>query len=305
MTMSSTGSGEVLVDAASGARRPIFADEPELASDPTEWPAIRVEQHRFRPHETGPSIPLNHLVVVHLEGAAEIEVADNGTFKPYRVGPGHISLFPAGAVFACRTRGSGRFYSVSLTSQFLINNGVPPGQDGLPELMPLRGVTDGVMKALCDRIRDEVMARHPNGRFYVESLGAALAAHLTRHYQRPSSNGQGIGGSKGLTANQLRKAVEFMRERLADDLPLVMIASSAGLSPFHFARRFKQATGSAPHQYLIRQRIDRARHLLAHTRVSLVEVAQQCGFCDQSHLTNHFRRITGMTPRRYRDRQGV
>jgi AraC family transcriptional regulator len=161
------------------------------------------------------------------------------------------------------------------------------------------------MKALCDRIRDEVMARHPNGRFYVESLGAALAAHLTRHYQRPQAPGQEGGNGRGLTANQLRKAVEFMRERLADDLPLVMIASSAGLSPFHFARRFKQATGSAPHQYLIRQRIDRARHLLAHTRVSLVEVAQQCGFCDQSHLTNHFRRITGMTPRRYRDRQGA
>ena len=305
MTMSSTPPGEMLVDAASGTRRPIFGDDPELVSDPGEWPMIHVEQHRFGAHETGPSIPVNHIVVVHLDGTTDVDVADNGVFRTYRMTPGNVSLFPAGAVFACRTRGSGRLYSVSITSQFLIHNGMPPGQEGLPELTPLRGVTDGVMKALCDRIRDEVMARHPNGRFYVETLGAALAAHLTRHYLKPRGDGATAGNGRGLTPNQLRKSLEFMRERLGQDLPLSMIARAAGLSPFHFARRFKQATGSAPHQYLIRLRIERARHLLAQTKVSLVEVAHQCGFCDQSHLTNHFRRISGMTPRRYRDRVGA
>lgn len=300
MTMSNTALREMLVDAASGARRPAFTEEPELVSDPREWPSIHVEQRRYGAHETGPSSPVNHVLMVHLDGPSEVEVADNAMFRTYRMVAGSVSLFPAGAVFACRTRSSGRFYTVSLTSQFLINHGMPPGQDGLPDLMPLRAVTDGVLKALCDRIRDEVMARHPGGRFYVESLGAALAAHLTRFYLRPPE--QGGGNGRGLTANQLRKSVEYMRERLGQDLTLAMIARSAGLSPFHFARRFKQATGLAPHQYLIRQRVERARHLLAQTKVSLVEVAHQCGFCDQSHLTNHFRRVTGMTPRRYRDR---
>jgi AraC family transcriptional regulator len=301
MTMSSIPSQEVIVDAATGSRGPLFADEPELLSDPQEWPSIQVEQRRFGAHERGPSIPTNHMVVIHLDGASDIEVADGGPFRMYRLTPGNVSLFPAGAMFALRTRSSGRFYSVSLTAQFVANHGMPPDSDVLPELVPLRAVTDGVMKALCDRIRDEVMARHPSGRFYVEALGAALAAHLTRHYMKPTVPTDGKG--RGLTPNQLRKAVEYMRERLAQDLPLDAIAGAAGLSAFHFARRFKIATGHAPHQYLIRQRIDRARQLLAHTQLTLVEVAQRCGFCDQSHLTNHFRRVTGTTPRRFRDRQ--
>lgn len=292
------------MDAATGEREPLFLDEPELLSDPKEWPSIHVEQRRFGAHERGPSIPTNHMVVVHLDGPADIEVADGGAFRMYRVMPGHVSVFPAGAVFSCRTRSSGRFYSISLTAQFVANHGMPPDNDLLPELVPVRAVTDGVMKALCDRIRDEVMARHPNGRFYVEALGTALAAHLTRHYLRPVTQGNN-GRGRGLTPSQLRKAVEFMRERLAQDLPLEAIATAAGLSPFHFARRFKVATGHAPHQYLIRQRIERARHLLAHTEISLAEVAHQCGFCDQSHLTNHFRRVTGLTPRRFRDRQAA
>jgi AraC family transcriptional regulator len=302
MTMTTAPHREILVDAATGARHPVFADDPELESDPKAWPSIHVEQRRFGAHERGPVLPLNHLLVVHLDGASDIEVADNGTFRLYRVLPGHVSLFPAGSVFASRTRSSGRFYSVSLTSQFVANHGMPPESDVLPELVPVRAVMDGVVKALCDRIRDEVIARHPDGRFYVESLGAALAAHLTRNYLKPAVSST-AGNGRGLTPNQLRKAVEFMRDRLGQDLPLEAIAKAAGLSAFHFARRFKVATGYAPHQYLIRQRIDRARHLLVHTKVSLVEVAHQCGFCDQSHLTNHFRRVTGMTPRRFRNRE--
>ncbi len=291
---------EMLIDAASGQRRPTVPQAPELDSAGCEWSGVHVEQHRIGTLEIAPSSPVNHVFAVHLEGINELEVADDGPFRLHRILPGQVSFFPAGSVFASRTIDAGRFYTVSLTPQFVLNHARSPEAGAQPTFLPQRGISDSVIKALCDRIRDEVIADHPMGRIYVEMLGQALAAHITRHYASATPTPHPVQGT--LTAHQLRRALEFIRENLGNDLPLVSISKASGLSPFHFARRFRQSTGLAPHQFLIHQRVDRARHLLVHSSATLAEIAHQCGFCDQSHLTNHFRRIVGVTPRRYRDR---
>jgi AraC family transcriptional regulator len=74
------------------------------------------------------------------------------------------------------------------------------------------------------------------------------------------------------------------------------------LSPCHFARQFKQASGSSPHQFVVRRRIMRAAELLLSTESSLGEIALEIGCSDQSHFTTLFRKTTGMTPRAFRDR---
>jgi len=291
---------EMLIDAASGQRRPTIPQTPEFDSGGCEWSVVHVEQHRVGALEIAPSSPVNHLFAVHLEGEVEVEVADDGPFRQHRILPGQVSFFPAGSIFASRTVDAGRFYTVSLTPQFVLNHALAPDLGCSPLFLPQRGISDSVIKALCDRIREEVSATHPNGRIYVETLGQALAAHVARHYA--ITNPAETPGPGSLTAHQLRRALEFIREHLAEDLPLSSLAKASGLSPFHFARRFKKSTGLAPHQFLIQQRVERARHLLAHSTTTLGEIALQCGFCDQSHLTNHFRRVVGITPRRYRDR---
>ena len=79
------------------------------------------------------------------------------------------------------------------------------------------------------------------------------------------------------------------------------MAEVAGLSPYHFARQFKTATGLPPHQYVILRRVERAKHLLrAGTGLSLAEVAACAGFSDQSQFSHHFKRLLGVTPRRIR-----
>ena len=291
---------EMLIDAASGQRRPTIPQAPEFDSSACEWSVVHVEQHRIGALEIGPSSPVNHVFAIHLEGISELEVADDGPFRLHRIFPGHVSFFPAGSVFASRTFDAGRFYTVSLTPQFVLNHALSPDTGTHPAFLPQRGISDSFIKALCDRIRDEVNADHPKGRNYVEMLGQALAAHLARHYTSSAPAPALTHGA--LTAHQLRRALEFIREHLGGDLPLASISKASGLSPFHFARRFRQSTGLAPHQFLIHQRVERARHLLIHSPATLAEIAHQCGFCDQSHLTNHFRRIVGVTPRRYRDR---
>jgi transcriptional regulator GlxA family with amidase domain len=94
------------------------------------------------------------------------------------------------------------------------------------------------------------------------------------------------------------RAVELMRQRLADSLSLEEMAQASGVSPFHFARQFKAATGHPPHEYLMRLRVDRAQELISKNgrNWTLAAIAQDSGFADQSHMSRHFRRVLGVTP---------
>jgi AraC-like DNA-binding protein len=98
------------------------------------------------------------------------------------------------------------------------------------------------------------------------------------------------------------QAVDFIHDNYAGGLSLSDIAAAAHLSPFHLSRIFKKATGVSPHQYLLQVRVNSARALLtagAGER-SLAEVAAAVGFADQSHLTRHFKRMLGVTPKQLR-----
>ena len=79
------------------------------------------------------------------------------------------------------------------------------------------------------------------------------------------------------------------------------MAAVARLSPYHFARQFKAATGLPPHQYVIARRVERAKQLLqGGGDFSLAEVAAHAGFSDQSQFSHHFKRIVGVTPGQFR-----
>ena len=104
----------------------------------------------------------------------------------------------------------------------------------------------------------------------------------------------------GLSARKLRRVTEFISENYSRDLKLAELAQVAGMSSFHFSREFKRSTGTTPHQYLIKFRVERAKALLEKEDLPLIEVGLRSGFSHQSHFTRLFRRITGTTPHSYR-----
>ena len=84
-------------------------------------------------------------------------------------------------------------------------------------------------------------------------------------------------------------------------MSLEQMAAVAQLSPYHFARQFKAATGLPPHQYVIARRVERAKQLLqGDAELSLGQVANAAGFSDQSQFTQHFKRLVGVTPGQFR-----
>jgi AraC family transcriptional regulator len=126
-----------------------------------------------------------------------------------------------------------------------------------------------------------------------------LALHLIRNASTPRpTDGRTYGA---LAGERLRAVVEYVEDHLDAGPTLEQMAAASHLSPYHFARRFKAATGLPPHQYLIVRRVERAKQLLREERdISLAEIAVCAGFSDQSQFSHHFKRVIGVTPRQFR-----
>ena len=113
------------------------------------------------------------------------------------------------------------------------------------------------------------------------------------------------GARSELPACRLRRVIEYVQENLQRDLRLAELSALVHMSPYHFARLFKQSTGVPPHRFLVRRRIDAARALLAAQTAPIAEIAQLVGFRTPSHFTTTFRRVTGRTPSAYRGEAGA
>lgn len=162
------------------------------------------------------------------------------------------------------------------------------------------GLNDPLIYALGTALhRDQVQASGL-GALYRETLAQALVAHVLQQYAHlPQPAPQ---RTAGLDGNRLQSVLDYIAAHLDADLSLAELARVANVSPYYFARSFKQATGQPPHQYVIAQRIAAAQRLLAQGS-SVGEVAAQVGFADQSHLTRQFKRLVGTTPRAFQQQR--
>jgi AraC family transcriptional regulator len=164
------------------------------------------------------------------------------------------------------------------------------------------GINDAIIERFCTLGQEELDKGGTRGRLYAEALGTALTVHLLGNYG--SARGVARVPRGGLLPGQLRRVIDYMDAHLCEDLSLAELADVAGFSRHYFARSFRLATGMPPHQYVIERRVERACRLLLDTSISIGVVAASLGFASQSHLTEHFRRVTGLTPARYRQSHG-
>jgi AraC family transcriptional regulator len=160
---------------------------------------------------------------------------------------------------------------------------------------------DPFIEYVADQILREMEAETSTGRLLIESLGNALSAHLVHTYSatavRPK---QFSGAEKPLDLKRLTRVTEFISASVERAFTVNELASVACMSPAHFSRSFKAATGTAPHEYVSRQRLDLAKRLLLTSDRLLVDVAYATGFSSQSNFNRAFRKAVGTTPSAYR-----
>jgi AraC family transcriptional regulator len=157
---------------------------------------------------------------------------------------------------------------------------------------------DGALWDTTMKLRALIENGGSDHRLYIEALGVVLLHELLRlNAGRPCANAQVQGG---LAAWQRRKAVDYIEEHLAEPILLAALAQLVRLSPNYFCRAFGQSFGMPPHRYLTRQRIERAKTLLAKRAASVTDVGLVVGYNETSAFSTAFRKVTGLTPSDYR-----
>jgi AraC family transcriptional regulator len=172
------------------------------------------------------------------------------------------------------------------------------GAYGEVELRASRKFADPRLSALVAAARAEMVAGFPSGRLFLDSVEQAMAValvsgHAVRH--RPVQLYRG-----GLGSARLRRIKELVHAKMEDDLSLDEMAESVGLSTAHFARMFRKSTGETPHQFVLRQRVERAKAMLRAPDVRVLDVAVACGFRTQQHFAQVFRDVCRVSPTEYR-----
>ncbi|SEM19124.1 AraC family transcriptional regulator [Bosea lupini] len=132
-------------------------------------------------------------------------------------------------------------------------------------------------------------------RLLARAAGCEILAELCRLSGAPFAPAKG-----GLAPWARRRSMELMRARLSEDISLDELAAEAQLSPFHFARMFKQSVGVPPRVYLTRLRMERACELLEMTDLPVTEIASEVGYSSNQVLARLFTKHRHMTPSDYR-----
>jgi AraC family transcriptional regulator len=163
---------------------------------------------------------------------------------------------------------------------------------------PNFGARDLVMFGLAQALAGAMEEPGDGTAMFSDCIALAFFAHIVRAYGSVLAAGRNARG--GLASWQLQRARDFLNANLAGDPSIAEVANECGLSTNYFVRAFKQATGVPPYRWLSKQRVERAKELLQDPGRQLADIAQLCGFVDQSHFTRVFSRSEGYSPGRWR-----
>jgi AraC family transcriptional regulator len=273
--------------------------DPFLSKQIAEWPGVRIHRAHVMPGRMLEHTNTFHEVNVAIAGSLTTEkITATGKHVVTKGCSGNLCITPAGqsisAIWNKPLDNLGIALEPSLIDRAAAENGFASGF----EFAELNKKSDPLIQHLGLTLLDEADAETPSGRLFSDSLIQTLTLHLLTNYG--TSDPARLAVTGGLSGYKLRRVKEFIIANLDADLSLAEISTVADLSQFHFARAFRRSTGLTPQQFLMQQRIERAKELLAKNDLPIVEISLRTGFKNQSHFTSLFRKFTSLTPKVWR-----
>lgn len=274
-------------------------NQTHLTSKGLGWNSLYASSQREKPYEDTYSAVRDHLIILHLDGPVAVTRVMGRVPARRVIAPGGLFILPGGHDFGVRLEGELDTLHIYLRKQVVddVAEDFGYGAADCIEIVPSLGDHDLLIERLALGIQEAVRNSDTAGTVYADYLAQALAARLLRQHSTSAHINPLPQG--GFTKLQLQRATDFMQAHLSNSLTLAELATATGLSPSHFARRFKVSTGLPPHQFLMQLRVERAKRML-RGGTSIIEIALACGFTHQEHMTRIFRRAVGMTPAAYR-----
>ncbi|MEM8749478.1 MAG: AraC family transcriptional regulator [Pseudomonadota bacterium] len=273
----------------------------EWGSDSKPLTMMRVDQNAHE--KVIPAVPdiVFRLVVQSSMTSSSVNFGDGRVDLSGRSGSFYVA--PANATADWRSDGDHELLMISAPSSLV---GDFLGFDGsAQEADPLRSLYGkDLINASLPTIMEEIWrkAQSNNGQasaLEIDDLFVSLLTTLGSYADNQAHPATG-NDEPPLDHKRLLMIADYVDENL--DMPLVLddLAKVVDLSIFHFSRRFKNATNSTPHEFVLSRRVEASRQMLVNVEVPIVEVAYACGFSSQAHFTSKFKRYTGTTPGAYR-----
>jgi AraC family transcriptional regulator len=252
--------------------------------------------------ESGRCFSMVQAVVIHLRQEEDDYFATerliNGRFRKLKLWPEDLQISPLGKELGERWKPWRECLGMAPQAAFVERTAWDTFNTDRVDLVPSDGVRDPQILHIALALWSEVQCGYPSGRMYGESLALALVIRLLCSYSTSPRKAPALKG--GMPRRLLRQTTEYINQNLTASLRLNDLAANVNMSPYHFCRQFRQSMGMPPHQYVLHQRVARAKRMLTEGTRSIAEISAELGFSDQSHFSNIFRQMTGTSPRHFR-----
>ena len=239
-------------------------------------------------------------LIVQLAGATQLTLTRQGARRRYQSLPGSVYLNTSQQLpyeLAWQAQAASPIHTIQLDvdQELLQQTAAAAGLDAAPvELQAGACLAAPLLREVGFSVAAMLQAPGGVAPLYMQTVAHMLATQLVyQHRAQPRP----LPPSRGkLAPERLRQIQDYVQSALAEPLDLTQLAAIACLSPYHFCRLFKQATGLSPHQYVVTQRMQRAQHLLQHSRLPIAQVAQAVGYRHAGHFARLFHRQWGVLP---------
>jgi AraC family transcriptional regulator len=268
------------------------------SSEGLGWSTAFASMQRERPFEGRFEAISDCLMVLHRGGPVDVTFRMGGKTIDQHIPQGGIFFLPSAHDCEVSLHSALDTIHIYLRADLFGEPEIGPlGRAAL--LAPLFGQCDSVLEHLGHAIGNVIGENIQGSSLFVDPIAKAIANRFISLNHRDGPSGRTRRFSQ-LTGRQLRRVRDFVESQLETDLRLNAMADICGLSTEYFVRLFKATLQVSPYQYVLSRRVERAKILLGQSEQSLADVALQCGFSHQEHMTRMFRRFTGVTPGRYR-----
>ena len=279
---------------------PNTSQSPYLFRQAAEWNGIKVHRAKVLPGRMLEHTANCHEINISVSGFLTTEkISSTGKHIITKGGAGNLCLTPYGQTVGAYWKKPLDNMGILLMPDFVKSIAVENRFSADFEFNEIYKDKDPLIEHIGFALLDESSSETPVGKLYTDSLIQTLTLHLLKNYSNAASAPENTNG--GLSGYKLKRVREFIVANLEEDLSLAELAEVADLSQFHFARAFRKSTGQTPQQYLMQQRIERAKQLLSKDDLPIVEISLRTGFKNQSHFTTLFRKFTKHTPKLWRE----
>jgi AraC family transcriptional regulator len=262
------------------------------------WKDVVLERHVVHPGEIPEHEHPNLCLHLQITGERDFEWWQSGKNAVEHTVPGSLIVIPPGTRDRLLWRGSSERFILSIENAALDRLASKLGTKHPVEIRGAWSTLDPSMRFLVSEMGREAHESWPLGALYADLLALALQSDLIKNYSTRKVALPRFKG--GLSLRNLKVAMEYMSENLTEDIGLEQIAGEIGLSASHFAHEFRSSTGATPYQYLLRQRLERAKDLLKTTKFPIQNIGALAGFKYPANFVRTFRQRVGQSPDSWR-----